>query len=149
MSNPIHDRLSVSGKIFLPTSFGLKVTANGLTFDGFGKVLSSVLDTNTIVYSEEGLWINANGGRIPFTNSYKWTTRDAVLKLARYSYERADFLHLVDFEICANSEWMNISPHYCGDDVYRARLSWSVQALQLSWEIKGPHKNHLMEYSYS
>ncbi len=111
---------------------------------GEGRVTVSALGENILIFSEKGKWQNEIG----FTNIFRWTYEGTRISLEhlRHGIEHPVFLfHLVRDK---KNSLISQDPFLCRDDCYSGKLVLDSEGATLSWKVKGPHKNEVIEMRY-
>lgn len=105
-------------------------TLEGLNRKGLVKV--EMRSETQILFHEHGI----NEGH-PFTNIYQWDWAESSIGLSHRRY-CPTFLYSLELQ---NGLLISHTPHLCGEDAYRAKLSIEEEGLLLSTQIRGPNKN--------
>jgi hypothetical protein len=124
-------------------------TTAGWSGKGSGSVELVEIAPGIITFSEQGTWRPAGGHDIRFTNVYRWTLADGLLRLEHLRQGISNPVHLLDLAQVGEREWRPVSPHQCGDDCYSAVLVVHDDRLVLRWSVDGPRKRETVEYIYS
>ena len=116
---------------------------------GEGEVVVSSTDQQ-IIWAEKGKWVPPNGTSIPFTNSYYWLKlEDASLEVGHLRLGPENPVKLVELVPTEDpNEWISVSPHLCGEDLYAAEVKLLAEKLLLYWDIQGPNKKQELRYTY-
>jgi hypothetical protein len=123
--------------------------ATGWNGNGNGTVEVREVGDRVMTWHEEGLWRPVNGERnIRFTNVYRWTLADDLLRLEHLRLGAANPVYLLDLTQCGDREWRPVSPHLCRDDCYSTVLLVRDDCIVLRWLIDGPRKQGTIEYTY-
>jgi hypothetical protein len=124
-------------------------SATGWNGKGSGTVEVASVAAGVITFSESGTWQpNGSEREIRFSNVYRWTLADDVLRLEHLRFGEANPVHLLDLTGAGEREWRPASPHLCRADCYSAVLTLRDDAVHLRWSIDGPRKRETIEYLY-
>lgn len=113
-------------------------------------------DGNQLDLSESGQLQLSDTQSVEFANQYRFELQNAsTMLLSHLRHGRKNPVYLLRLDKHDHHDWRCVSPHYCGDDVYQARLCLSSDQMasadncvQLHWLIQGTHKNVKMSVSY-
>ena len=116
---------------------------------GYGTVVVDEIDNETMTFTESGSWSHEGTGReIRFSNVYRWTLADDVLRLEHLRQGVDHPVYLFDLVQSSEREWQAASPHMCREDCYSATLVIHDDNIHLRWTIDGPRKRETIEYIY-
>jgi hypothetical protein len=119
------------------------------TGTGVGTVELRRIGDGVVVWHEQGSWRPEDGPKdIRFTNVYRWTLLDDLLRLEHLRFGESNPVHLFDLAQVGEWEWRPASPHLCREDCYSAVLLLCESAIVLRWSIDGPRKQEKIEYEY-
>ncbi len=108
--------LTVKQLEFEAKSDNKKIGWNG---HGQGSVQARLMDSNTLIYEESGVWQIPNGHKVGFNNVFKWQyNKDHTIALShlRYGPNQPVFLFLLKAE--NERHWKSVVPHQCNADQY-------------------------------
>jgi len=116
-----------------------------------GRVEVSRTGSRVITFHETGLWTSPDRQTIDFRNIYQWrlSDRDDTIRLTHLRYGTDNPVHLVDFTPLRPDTLQSVQPHICGSDQYSAELGTDGGGILLSWRIRGPSKNDVLNCRYS
>jgi hypothetical protein len=116
---------------------------------GIGTVEAREAGDGILTWHERGTWRREGSDRdIRFTNVYRWTLADGLLRLEYLRFGEANPVHLLDLARAGDREWQPASPHLCREDCYSAVLVVHDDRIVLRWEVAGPRKRETIEYEY-
>lgn len=121
--------------------------------EGNGSV-TVVMDADASVrFTEAGHFrLDAPAARaVPFRNVFRWTPGSEHIALSheRRGAEAAVWLFdLIEAPAHESTDLVSRDAHLCGDDRYRARLTFMDDGFDLEWTISGPKKDEYLRYRY-
>lgn len=123
-------------------------TGSGWSGVGSGVVQVSEPAPDVLTFEESGSWQQDGGSEFRFTNVFKWSLVEDRLRLdhLRFGVGRPVFL----FEMAPDADgiWREINPHPCRDDCYRASLRLENEQIFVSWLVRGPSRDEVIDYTY-
>lgn len=123
-------------------------TGIGWEGEGAGVVKVSEIMLDVLIFEESGHWQQSGGKEIRFTNIYRWTKLEELLKLEhlRFGPDKPVFL----FEMAPDKDgiWREVAPHLCKQDCYSAILQLDDARLLLNWLVRGPTRDEAISYVY-
>ncbi len=137
-------------------SFSLSAKSKAFTLTGWnglgkGNVDSKVVNDDTLIFHEQGKWINREQNNMEFRNTYKWNLHKSQnlisLEHLRFGIQNPVFL----FKLRPIDEFTleSIDPHHCKDDAYFGKVRCDSHYIQLNWRVIGPRKNEEIDYLYT
>jgi len=138
---------SVNSLVFHATSGTSKGGWNG---EGRGSVVVESVDSDTILFHEDGMWKPETGKELTFQNVYRWTAllESHSLRLEHLRFGHNHPVYLFDLGQADEVTWKSVEPHVCRDDLYEAIMKLDGEVLTLHWTIEGPTKNESIHYLY-
>src|SRR5262249_55405922 len=116
---------------------------------GVGTVEVRETGDGVMTFHELGAWRPEGGERdIRFSNVYRWTLAENLLRLEHFRFGEANSVHLFDLAQAGEREWRPASPELCRDDCYSAALLVRDEGIVLRGSIEGPRKRETIEYLY-
>ncbi|WP_084671551.1 DUF6314 family protein [Modicisalibacter ilicicola] len=88
---------------------------------------------------------------LPFHNVFRWRSHAEHVALSheRRGVDAAVWLFdLVVAEDERDADFVSREAHLCGDDRYRATLTFTEDGFDLEWTIHGPRKDEHLHYRY-
>jgi Family of unknown function (DUF6314) len=117
---------------------------------GRGVVAVQAVGTDTVIFTESGLWKPDPGGEMRFRNVFRWSALDrGKLRLEHLRYGVENPVYLFDLAPAGEAAWSSTSPHLCREDCYSADMMFYADHIAITWSIRGPRKNELVRYEYS
>ncbi|HWA15145.1 MAG TPA: DUF6314 family protein [Gemmatimonadales bacterium] len=119
--------------------FELEVTPGhgGSTRRGAGTILLELPSATSMLWRQQGHWVDGPLAGVRFTNStrWEWDGHDAL----RVSHQRRgpDPVLLSTLSPGASGRW-NGTTHHCGEDRYTPSIDASRSILRLSWQVTSP-----------
>jgi len=106
---------------------------------------------NQITFNEKGSWQNKEGGKVNFSNVFRWTyDRNAgVISLEHLRRGAENPVFLFDLAPSSGQSLSSVNSHLCGGDTYFGQIHYDQYSLRLNWRVIGPKKNEEMDYYYS
>jgi hypothetical protein len=122
----------------------------GWNGEGRGSVSVQSVDSNTMLFHEDGKWKPATGKELTFTNVYRWTAllESQSLRLEHLRFGQNHPVYLFDLKQADEVTWRSVEPHVCRDDLYKAIMKLGGESVTLEWSIEGPTKSENIYYSY-
>nr|WP_298414698.1 DUF6314 family protein [uncultured Halomonas sp.] len=132
----------------------------GWSGEGQGSVVVACHADDSVTFTETGYFQldsrstdtgTASPRSLPFQNVFRWRPcHDRVdLSHERRGYEAAVWLFdLVAADHEQGCDLISREAHRCGNDRYRARLTFMDQGFDLEWTIQGPRKDEHLYYRY-
>ena len=123
-------------------------TGIGWSGVGSGVVKVSEPAPDVLRFEESGSWRQEGGKQLRFTNVFRWSLVEDRFRLEhlRFGADNPVFL----FEMCCDADgvWHEIAPHPCRDDCYRASLRVANEQIFVSWRVRGPKRDEVIDYVY-
>ncbi|KIC72367.1 Uncharacterized protein DB42_DE00130 [Neochlamydia sp. EPS4] len=122
----------------------------GWNGQGRGEVKVTKQSHTLLIFDEKGTWHNQQGMQFNFYNIFRWGLDLKACKISlehlRQGANRPIFLlHLVP----SNPHLLSsLNSYFCKQDIYSGKVYFEPFSFQLTWRIKGPHKNEQIAYSY-
>jgi hypothetical protein len=132
--------------------FELSAVDNGSSEHcGNGLVVVTQPDDYTIIFSENGSWTGSSAHASSFSNIYRWSlvAESNLIRLAHLRHGPDRPVDLADLLPADDGSWRSVEAFVCGEDSYRAAVSYTDQSLNLVWTVKGPAKRQRIQYFYS
>ena len=114
-----------------------------------GRIVLKKHTANLIIIEEHGQFVK---GR--YTNKtlnyYQWQyTTTYQLQLSHLRNTQQNTEQLVTFDVPNNNfNSITSTPYFCGQDCYKASLTFTSNKFMLTWLVNGPKKNLLIESTY-
>jgi hypothetical protein len=126
----------------------LSQSATGWTGDGTGTVIVSEPSPDVLVFTETGSWQSPGRTALRFTNVFRWSAINDVLRLEHLRFGPSQPVFLFDMVSGDQGEWREVSPHLCQEDCYAASLKVQEQKILVAWTVQGPQKQESIRYTY-
>ncbi len=106
-----------------------------------------LVDTNTLIYTEEGFWTNP---AVNFKNTLRWTIDKQNKKISLEHLRRGNdkAVLLFYFVLNGSNKLTALAPHLCAPDTYTAEIKWSNAYIDYQCRVSGPKKDQLLTYHY-
>lgn len=116
---------------------------------GVGEVRTT-RDGMIVRFFESGRFYPTGQARaVAFSNIYRWEIVDDRLRLFHERRGSEQAVWLFDLLPQAGSTTLvEQAAHLCGEDCYSARLVPHDHGFDLTWRIRGPHKDEILRYRY-
>lgn len=121
----------------------------GWSGSGVGVVKVSEPTNESLIFEESGYWQQDSGQKLRFTNTFRWTLVEERLRLEHLRFGANHPVFLFEMQSDADGVWREISPHPCRDDCYRATLKIESERIFVSWLVRGPKRNEVIDYIYT
>lgn len=120
---------------------------------GHGSVAVAIDADASVRFSETGHFrLDAPESRaVPFRNVFRWRPGSELIALSheRRGADAAVWLFdLIAAPAGENANLVSREVHLCGDDRYRAKLTFIDGGFDLDWTISGPKKDERLHYRY-
>ena len=123
-------------------------SATGWSGRGSGTVTVQSPVPEILLFRETGIW-RPNGKRdLHFHNVYRWTCLEESVRLEHLRFGEDAPVYLFDLAPDSDGIWSSLTPHWCRNDTYTARLRQEQNAIFLSWTVTGPEKAEKIAYKY-
>lgn len=121
------------------------------TGKGKGDLLVTYDGNATLLFHEEGVWVDEKGQEFQFNNLFRWTLNrlEALIGLEHLRRGINHPVFLFHLKQSGPSTLESVHSHLCGDDTYFGHLAYAKETLKLNWRIIGPKKNEEIEYIYT
>lgn len=121
--------------------------------EGQGSVAVVTCADASVLFSETGHFrLDApEANAVPFRNVFRWTLGREHIALSheRRGADAAAWLFdLIAAPAGESADLISRDAHLCGDDRYRARLTFVDDGFDLEWTISGPKKDERLCYRY-
>jgi hypothetical protein len=123
---------------------------NGWNGKGFGEILCSRENPNSLIFQERGLWKSQQGLESGFYNYFRWTLNSAPATISLVHLRRGPSQPVFLFALLPiqNNQLKSLCPHFCKKDAYFGFIHLKTNGFCLKWKIKGPQKNEEIYYNY-
>jgi hypothetical protein len=115
---------------------------------GTGRVTTTCVDRDVLVYAEAGEWVPEVGTPSRFRNVFRWTRVPGGIRLEHLRLGEDSPAYLFDLVPDTTTQWRSRDVHVCGPDCYSAVLTVAAGELWLRWKVAGPRKGATIEYRY-
>jgi hypothetical protein len=122
--------------------------ATGWNGVGFGIVKVSKPAPNVLIFDESGSWQQDGGKEIRFTNVFRWSFLGDRLQLDHLRFGANNPVFLFEMATDAKGIWREINPYQCGTDFYRASLHTENERIFVTWSVRGPKRDTIIDYVY-
>jgi hypothetical protein len=123
----------------------------GWSGKGQGKVITTKLGDNGLLFTEKGIWQDKQATEMHFSNTFRWTL-DRVARMISLEHLRRgpDYpVFLFNLAPVGTHALASIDAHLCGEDIYCGQVDFDRYSIYLRWRVIGPRKNEEIDYSYS
>lgn len=121
----------------------------GWSGSGFGVVKVSEPALNVLRFEESGTWKPTGSKEMRFTNVFRWSLVEDRLRLEHLRFGADHPVFLFEMAVGADGIWQETDPHPCRDDCYRASLRLAEDEVFVSWLVRGPKRDEIIEYTYT
>ena len=93
-------------------------------------------DGSAVVLWESGAWAPGGGRLLRWRSSSRWWAEGGALAV-EHARQGVPASAVLDG---AGSVWTGRQPHVCGADLYSVSLRVGAGAVEVAWDVAGPHK---------
>ena len=122
-------------------------SASGWTGQGIGIVKVREPSPDILLFEEVGSW-RLNEQELRFTNVFRWTREENLLRLEHLRFGPEKPVFLFEMQCDTDEIWRSIAPHLCREDHYNASLHFADGRLFLNWTVRGPRHDDDISYIY-
>lgn len=115
-------------------------------FFGKARIVVNDYGINSLIFNIKGSWIN-NG--VSYHDRLKMTLSDQGILVEHLRFDENNPYQLVQLVLTSHNCLESLNPHSCGQDLYRAQMSWDDHEIRLLWVIRGPKKNEQIFHRFS